>query len=79
MKSRPDSALGHEVLGEAATRQKQWSEAEQAFTEALRLEPSRVTAVVGLGYVALQSGDVKKAETRFRQALVAAPRLLTSL
>jgi tetratricopeptide (TPR) repeat protein len=75
VKAQPGSALGHEVLGEAARRRQQWGEAEQALGESLRLEPGRVTALLRLGYVALGMRDGKKSEERFRQAIVAAPQL----
>jgi tetratricopeptide (TPR) repeat protein len=74
VKSQPGSAVGHEILGEAARRRGLWSEAEQALTEALRLEPGRVSALLKLGLVALGSSDAPKAEQRFRQAVAMAPK-----
>ena len=74
-KSHPGSALGLEVLAEAARRQGQWKEAEQALGKALQLEPRRISALQMLGLVALGTADWKKAEERFRQAISAAPQL----
>ncbi len=75
VKPRPDSAVGHEVLGEAAMRRLQWVEAERALSEALRLEPRRASAMVRLGQVRLAMRDGKKAEAHFRQAIATHPRL----
>jgi tetratricopeptide (TPR) repeat protein len=74
VKSQPGSAVGHEILGEAARRGGLWSEAEQALTEALRLEPGRLSALLKLGVVALGAGDAPKAEQRFRQAVAMGPQ-----
>jgi tetratricopeptide (TPR) repeat protein len=74
VKGHPDSAVGHEVVGEAARQRQQWAEAEKALTEAVRLEPGRGSALFRLGYLALQTRDAKKAEQRFRQAIAAAPQ-----
>jgi tetratricopeptide (TPR) repeat protein len=74
VKSQPGSALGQEVLGDAARRRQLWSEAEQALTEAVRLEPTRATALIRLGDIALERADPKKAEARFRQTIAAAPQ-----
>jgi len=75
VKADPGSAPGQEVLGAAALASRQWSEAERALTEALRLEPRRVGAMVHLGQLALETGDPRKAETWFRQALAVSARL----
>src|SRR5262249_1386999 len=73
VRSQPSSVVGHEVLAEIAVRREQWGEAEGALAEALRLDPTRLTAMVRLGGIALVVRDGPKAETRFRQALAVAP------
>src|SRR5262245_16893935 len=74
LKKNPGSAVGHEVLGEAARQRRLWSEAEQALRESLRLEPTRLGALLKLGADALDMGDAKKAEERGRQAVAMAPK-----
>lgn len=71
----PRSAVGQEVLGAAALMALDFKGAELALTEALRLEPGRVSAMVRLGQVALQSGEPAKAEDWFRKAVGVAPDL----
>jgi cellulose synthase operon protein C len=73
VKANPASALGHEVLGEAAMRRSQWREAEHAFAEAVRLEPSRITATLRLGLVALATRNPRKAEEHFTRVITTVP------
>jgi cellulose synthase operon protein C len=75
VKAQPTSSLGHEVLGEAARRRGLWPEAERALTEALRLEPGRISALLRLGLVDLATQNFKQAEDRFRKAIAAVPAL----
>lgn len=71
----PGSAVGQEVLGAAALMALDFQGAELALTEALRLEPGRVSVMVRLGQVALQSGEPAKAQGWFQKALGIAPDL----
>ncbi len=75
VKAQPGSALGHEVHGIAAAAARQPREAEGAFTEALRLEPRRLSVMLRLGQLALGARDPKRAEGWFRKALAADPDL----
>ena len=75
VKTNPGSAVGHEVLGTAALAARQWAEAERALTQAVRLEPGRVSAMIRLGLLALETRSPKMAETWFRQAILAAPQI----
>jgi len=78
VKSQPGSALGHEVHGIAAMANRAAREAQWAFSQALRLEPGRLSAMVRLGQVALDAGDSQQAEGWFRKALAADPDLGTA-
>ncbi len=71
VKAQPGHALGHEVHGVAAQANRLTREAEGAYTEALRLEPSRVAVMFRLGHLSLDTRDYKKAEGWFRKALAA--------
>jgi cellulose synthase operon protein C len=73
VKRNPGSAVGQEVLGTAALMAWDFKGAELALTEALRLEPRRVSTMLRLGQVGLQSGEPKKAEGWFRRAVATAP------
>jgi tetratricopeptide (TPR) repeat protein len=75
VKAQPGLAAGHEVHGFAAQVNGLTREAEAAYAEALRLEPSRVSVMVRLGQIALDTRDPKKAETWFRKAIAADPDL----
>src|SRR5574341_2317517 len=74
LKEQPASARGHEVLGLAAIAQRRWEEADRALSEAVKLDPGRVSAFLGLGKVALERKDPKRSEELFRRALSVAPR-----
>lgn len=76
VKDQPASAPGQEFLGSVALSRRNLSEADTAFGEALRLEPSRATAVMGQGRVAFARGDAGRAEASFRKAIEMNPRLL---
>ena len=78
VKSQPGSAVGHEVHGIAAMANRAAREAQWAFSQALRLEPGRLSAMVRLGQVALDAGDSQQAEGWFRKALAADPDLGTA-
>jgi tetratricopeptide (TPR) repeat protein len=78
VKSQPGSALGHEVHGAAAQASRLAREAEAAYTEALRLEPGRVTVMARLGQLGLDARDPKKAEGWFRKALAANPDMISA-
>jgi tetratricopeptide (TPR) repeat protein len=71
VKAQPGNVLGHEVHGVAAQANRLFREAEAAYTEALRLEPTRVSVMARQGALALDARDYKKAETWFRRALAA--------
>src|SRR5262245_13322923 len=71
VKAQPGNATGQELLGVAAQVNRLFREAETAYTEALRLEPGRLTVMARLGQLALETRDPKKAEGWFRRALAA--------
>ena len=75
-KAHPDNALGHEIHGYAAQAGRLTREAEQAYLEALRVEPARVSVMSRLGGLALEAREPKKAEGWFRKALSTDPTLL---
>ena len=70
-KAQPGNAIGQEILGIAAQINRLFREAENAYTEALRLEPGRVAVMARLGQLSLEARDPKKAEGWFRKALAA--------
>ena len=53
----------------------QFKEAEEAFTEALRIEPKRARTMALLGEMYTRAGDLKRAESQLRQALAIDSRL----
>ena len=75
VKGNPRSAVGQEVVGAAALMAWDFKGAELALTEAVRLEPRRVSAMIRLGQVGLQSGEPTKAEDWFRRAVGVSPDL----
>lgn len=75
-KTHPDNALGHEIHGFAAQAGRLTREAEQAYQEALRVDPGRTSVMSRLGQLALEARDPKKAEGWFRKALGIDPTLL---
>lgn len=75
VKSQPGSAVGHEVHGVAAQANRLPREAETAYTESLRLEPTRVVVMLRLGQLALGAREAKKAEGWFRKAVGVNPDL----
>jgi len=75
VKTQPGSAVGHEVHGVAAQANRLPREAETAYTESLRLEPTRVLVMLRLGQLALEARESKKAEGWFRKAIGANPDL----
>ena len=75
-KAHPDSAVGHEIHGFAAQAARLIREAEQAYLEALRVEPARVSVMSRLGQLSLAARDPKKAEGWFRKALGIDPTLI---
>lgn len=64
-----DDAEAWEYLGVAQSQLGSLTEAKQALTKALALEPGRVSAWRRLGQVCLTSGDPKAAVESWRQAL----------
>lgn len=75
VKAQPGSAVGHEVHGVAAQANRLTREAETAYMESLRLEPTRVMVMLRLGQLALDARESKKAEGWFRKAVGANPDL----
>ena len=74
-RAQPNNAAGHEIHGVTAQINRLTPEAENAYAEALRIEPGRTSAMVRLGQLALDTRDPKKAEGWFRKALAADPEL----
>jgi Flp pilus assembly protein TadD len=55
-------------LGATYARQSRWREAQAAFEEAVKREPTRPGYLNNLGFAMLRNGDIRGAEFRLRQA-----------
>jgi Flp pilus assembly protein TadD len=67
------SAETHFLLGNAYARKDQYAQAEQAYLQALRLDPSYTDARSNLGVVYYRQGKLQDAEKAFREALGQSP------
>ncbi len=74
VKEDPESREAHEILGMAAFVKKDWKEAERAFLEAARLDPTSETALANLGQVYLAVNLPGKAVEAAKKALEISPR-----
>jgi len=68
---KPDSAEIHCNLGKLFSMQDNWEPARKAFQTAVRLDPSDVKALDGLGFALEALGDDKGAVQHYEKAIVA--------
>lgn len=66
--SGPEFAPAHELLGRMLLHQRRLVAAEQAFTQALRIEPDHADALSGLAIVRLRRGDIEPVAPMLEQA-----------
>jgi tetratricopeptide (TPR) repeat protein len=65
---KPDSAESHYNLGKLFSIQDTWEPARKAFEAALRIDPSYVEAIDGLGFALEALGDDEGAVARYEKA-----------
>ncbi|MDB5412250.1 MAG: hypothetical protein JWR10_585 [Rubritepida sp.] len=66
--SGPEAAAAQAGIGTAAARIERWDLAVEAFTEAVRREPTNPRYLNNLGYALLRSGNAREGEFRLRMA-----------
>ena len=64
-----DNPVAYDLLGQALSSAKKWPEADQAFTQALKLNPHFGQALVNWGNVLHEQGRNREAESAYRQAM----------
>ncbi|MCD6518946.1 MAG: tetratricopeptide repeat protein [Anaerolineae bacterium] len=73
LRSTPNSAKAHFLLGNVYAQQDQFTKAEEHFNKALELDPKYVDARSNLGVVYYRQGKLQEAEKAFRTALTQSP------
>ncbi|MCP5155466.1 MAG: PEP-CTERM system TPR-repeat protein PrsT [Ectothiorhodospiraceae bacterium] len=76
---RGDQPAAHNLLGAALEASKNRTEARAAYTKALEIDPSYVTALLNLARMDLQDGAADQARTRYDQVLERRPDHPTAL
>ncbi len=71
--SKGKSLDGYFALGNAYTRQSKLAEAEQAYNEALKINPNHLSTLSNLGVVYYQQGKLEDARRTFERALAVGP------